>query len=106
MKKKSIFFGNKATILGVIIIIFMAFILKSNTDLKERTFTERVFFDGNEYRYEETVMHSPFRFVRARRGSHEGFRVLILRKDKKTEVLKDIYIYIGKKNYLKYSIIE
>lgn len=104
MSKKftDIFLGNKATIIGIIIIIFMAFLSKSIVPEDNRVIPEKIVFLGHEYFYEETIKASSFSFFKAKEGSKEGFRILIGRKDKKAEIPEQVYIYLGKRVYLKY----
>ena len=102
-RHKNIFFGSKATFVGIIIIIFMAFIAKSIVPNYDKVLPRQIIFSGNQYLYQETIEASPFYFIKAKEGSSEGFRVLIMRKDKKIEAPEQIYIYIGKKKYQEYS---
>lgn len=103
MRKGKFFSGGKATILGVFIIILMAFISRGMTPVNNSPLMEQIHFAGFDYIYEETIKASPFSFKRAKFGSSEGFRVLLLRKDSKVEAPYNIYIFIGKKTYLKYK---
>lgn len=101
-KSKGILLGSKATIIGIIIIIFMAFLTKSIVPKNNMVLTEKIVFLGYEYIYEETIKASPLSFIKAKEGSREGFRILIKRKDKNTKIPEQVYIYKGKKEYLKY----
>lgn len=101
-KSRGIFLGSKATIIGIIIIIFMVFLAKSIVPKDNRVLSEKIVFLGYEYVYEETIKASPFSFFKAKEGSREGFRILIKRKDKNAEIPEQVYIYKGKREYLKY----
>lgn len=101
-KSKGIFLGSKATIIGIIIIIFMAFLAKSIVPEDNKVLTEKIVFSGNTYIYEETVKASPFSFSKAQKGSAEGFRILIEKKYKNEKIPGHVYIYKGRKEYLKY----
>lgn len=103
MKRKKMFSGNIATLIGVVIIIFMVFISKTTLPISNKVVPSRIVFIETVYNYDETIKASPFSFTRAKVGSKEGYRVLIYRKDKKVEAPKNIYIYNGKKTYLKYK---
>jgi hypothetical protein len=104
-KKRSgigIFLSSKATIIGIIIIIFMAFMAKSTVPSDNKILPKQIFFSGYEYYYEETIKASPFYFIKAKEGSKEGYRILVMWRDKKASIPKQVYIYIGRKKYLKY----
>ncbi|MCK9217494.1 MAG: hypothetical protein M0P77_06195 [Firmicutes bacterium] len=103
MKRKKIFSGNIATLIGVVIIIFMVFISRNSLPISNKVVPSRIVFLETVYNYNETIKASPFSFTRAKVGSKEGYRVLIYRKDKKIDAPQNIYIYIGKKTYLEYK---
>ena len=106
-KHKSLFLGNKATILGIVIIALMFFIMRSSdpiVSIDDKKIPEKIVYDQQEYSYKEAIKSSPFYFVKAKVGSDEGYRVLLMRKDKRAEKPENIYIYIAKKVYLKYQI--
>lgn len=103
--KRGIFLGNKVTVMGIIIILAMSFFVKSIVPIDNiKTPSKSINYISQEYIYKETIKASPLKFMRGRQGSAEGFRVLILRKDKKTEVPKEVYIYNSGGEYLKYQI--
>lgn len=105
-KHRNIFLGSKATFVGIIIIIFMSFIAKTTVPIDNKVLPRQIVFSGCEYFYQKTIEASPFFFIKAKEGSSEGFRVLIMRKDKKIEAPEQIYIYVGKRRYMKYSRIK
>ncbi|MEA4961692.1 hypothetical protein SDC9_67702 [bioreactor metagenome] len=101
--RRNIFLGNRVTILAIILILAMSFFLKLTVPLDSiKTPPEKIKYISHEYIYEETIKASPFKFARGKQGSEEGFRVLIMRKDKRTEVPVEVYIYNGGGEYLKY----
>lgn len=102
-KRNNIFSGNKATLIGIIIILFMVFISRNVIQVNNKIIPGNITFQGYRYTYVETISSSPFSFVKAKAGSNEGFRVLVLRKDRKTESPYYIYLYIGSKKYMKYK---
>lgn len=104
--KKGIFLGNKVTVMSIIIILAMSFFVKAIIVPIDRikTPSKSINYISQEYIYKETIKASPLKFMRGRQGSAEGFRVLVMRKDKKTEVPKEVYIYNGGGEYLKYQI--
>ncbi len=103
MKVKGLFSGKKATLIGIIIILFMVFIARNFTGGNSKIIPNNLNYLGFTYAYEETIKASPFSFVKAKTGSNEGFRVLILRKDKRIESPYNIYVYAGKKLYMKFK---
>lgn len=97
--------GNKITIFAIIIIIMMGFYAKLNMPMSNiGKYANKITYLDHEYVYTETIKASPLRFIKGERGSDEGFRVLIMRKDKRSEVPEEVYIYIGNREYLKYII--
>ncbi|SHJ31558.1 hypothetical protein [Lutispora thermophila] len=106
MKKRRIVFGgNKATLMSIILILGMSFFAKlympaKNIDKPGYTIT----YLGHEYTYAETVKSSPYKFVKPKNGSEEGFTVLLMRKDKRDQIPEEIYVYVGSRHYLKYIL--
>ncbi len=103
MKRKKLFSGNIATLIGIVIIIFMVFISRTSLPISSDVASGRIVFLETVYNYDETIKASPFSFTRAKSGSEEGYRILIQRKDKWVDTPESIYIYLGKKTYLKYK---
>ncbi|HHY77029.1 MAG TPA: hypothetical protein GX498_00800 [Clostridiales bacterium] len=101
--------GSRFTFISIILIIVMSLFVRvivpsnapSNSDSVP---SERIVYLDNQYVYKETLSASPIKFVRGMEGSKEGFRVLLMRKDRKKSVPEEIYIYIGNKRYMKYVL--
>jgi len=95
--------GNKITVFALIIIIFMGSYARLNMPMSNTGKpTNRITYSEHEYIYAETVKAAPIKFIKARKGSDEGFRLLIMRKDKGRDIPEEVYIYTGNREYLKY----
>lgn len=104
-KRRRIFVGNKATLLSVILIVVMSFFARLYMPVRSTGEPgHAITYLDHGYTYAETIKSSPFKFVRGREGSEEGFTVLLMRKDKKDKIPEEVYIYIGHKEYLKYIL--
>lgn len=102
---KRIFRGNNLTVVAIILILAVSIPIRSSIPTGGiKNPPERIKYIKHEYEYRETIDSSPIKFLRGKRGSDEGFRVLIMRKDKRAEVPDEVYIYKGGGEYLKYII--
>ena len=83
----------------------MGFYAKLNMPVSDTgKLTNRITYFDHEYIYVETIKASPVKFTKAKEGSDEGFRLLIMREDKRKELPENVYIYTGNREYLKYVI--
>lgn len=104
--KRGIFLGNRVTVLAIILILAISFFMKITVPVDSiKTPSNKIKYISHEYMYKETIKASPFKFTRGSQGSEEGYRVLIMRKDKRLEVPMEVYIYKGGGEYLKYEIV-
>ncbi|NLM44497.1 MAG: hypothetical protein GX201_10875 [Clostridiales bacterium] len=97
--------GNRFTLISIIMILGMILLARITMPPRNDLVpTERIVYLDNPYIYKETISDSPFKFIRGKEGSQEGFKVLLMRKDRKASVPEEVYIYIGNKKYMKYLL--
>ncbi|HYE82489.1 MAG TPA: hypothetical protein VEG39_10035 [Clostridia bacterium] len=95
--------GNRFIFVVIIMILIVVYMFRLTSPRKETVYPDIVRYKELKYQYTETVKGSPFRFVRKKPTSEEGFIVLSRRG---TDVLKEIYIYEGYRKYRRYVVLK
>lgn len=93
--------GGKYTFISILMILIAIYVYTAVTPQVEAEYPVSIHYNGQAYRYSETIKSWPFMFTRKRPVSEEGYIVLARRG---VSISEEVYIYEGNMRYRRYVV--